>query len=140
MPFYAHIETGRALDIHEHPNQASYEKWARLVRAQNWTIAEVPAGTQHGATPNGGAWDNPLGTPPQKRQLSLEEVLDLLPAAVVKALHESTSAAVIKRFHKARARATFTWDDGVKLGNDLEAAAMFTPQQNIDFKAAWPTS
>lgn len=76
----------------------------------------------------------------QKRNCTRDEVIDLLPSGVMKACRDSTVAGVIKAFYKFLAKNGFTYAEGVVLGDGLEALSIITAQQNIDFKAAWPSA
>lgn len=144
MPFFAHTETGKALDVHEHPDIAGYQTWAACVPGSNaWTIVEVPKNTVHGATPDGqGGWTNP--TPnipvhvPTPVTRSRDEIIEALPAGVMKACRDSADAGVIKQFYKFLAKGGFTKNEGIALGSFLESKSIITAQQNTDFVAAWP--
>ena len=65
-------------------------------------------------------------------------VLNLLPASVVKAIKESTAAAVIKRYEMFKLKSAWTKTEGAALFDDIQAAGLMTAQQNTDALAAWP--
>ena len=142
MSKFAHIETGFALDPHESDSAEAYLKRFTEDATKDWLVVEVPKGTEHGAKDNGdGTFTNPTQPAlprPQKRTVTLEEVINLIPATVIKSLEDSTIAAVIKRYRLFLARPDFTYAKGVELSDYLQAATLFTDQENIDFKAAWP--
>ena len=142
MTTFAQIISGKVFDPQPNATEAEY-------RARNPVFAAAPVVAQlvddnaaHGATYNGGGnYTNPSQPAPfgtQKRVCTPEEVIDLIPAAVIKSLEDSTNATVIKRYRKFLARTNFTYAQGVELGDDLEGATLFTAQQNNDFRAAWP--
>jgi len=66
MATFAHIETGAALDPIERDTADAYRALFASSVTQSWTVSEVPAGTQHGAKPNGdGTYTNPANPQPQ---------------------------------------------------------------------------
>ncbi len=65
MPTFAHIETGAALDPIERDTADAYRALYAPAVVALWTVAEVPAGTKHGAKANGdGTYTNPAETNP----------------------------------------------------------------------------
>lgn len=104
----------------------------------DWT--SVPDGTKSGATDaGGGVFNNP---PPVlvPKPLRPDEVLDLMPAAVVKSIRDSTSASVIKRYEAFKMKPNWTKEEGDVLFGDMVTATLMTAQQKIDALAAWPTT
>ena len=77
---------------------------------------------------------------PQPKILRSDEVLGLLPAAVVKSIRDSTVAAVVKRYECFKIKPSWTKTEGTALFNDVEAAGLMTTQQNSDALAAWPSA
>ena len=78
--------------------------------------------------------------PTQKRVCSREEVIDLLPAALLKTLRDTVNATVIKRYEKFKARNTFTFAQGASLLNDLQASGLISEPDNASIQAAWPVA
>jgi hypothetical protein len=62
MPTFAHIETGRTVDVMAATDLATYQ---RILNApKSWQIVQVPAGTLNGATPVGdGTYTAPPAPP-----------------------------------------------------------------------------
>jgi hypothetical protein len=82
MSLFAHTETGKALDPQEADDADGYLKRFSGIDTDAWQVKEVPAGTQHGATPNGqGGWNNPpqpAPAPPTPGSASLDKTEFLL--------------------------------------------------------------
>jgi hypothetical protein len=63
MPIFAHIEDESCIDVIERVDEAAYKKLFAAEIVAQWTVIEVPTGTQNGARPNGdGTYTNPDGT------------------------------------------------------------------------------
>lgn len=76
---------------------------------------------------------------PQPLILGPEGVLNLLPAAVVKAISSSAaSAAVVKRYEMFKRKPMWTKVEGISLFNDIEGAGLMNNAQNAAAVAAWP--
>jgi hypothetical protein len=66
MALYAHIETGRALNVIEAASQAEYEARFTAEARAGWSVVTVPNGTQDNAVSNGnGTYANPTTASPQ---------------------------------------------------------------------------
>ena len=143
MTTFAHLAPGptEVLDPRAYPTVTAYKASFAGVAETTWashTFKEVPDGTVHGAAD--GTWVPPPPPAPQPKILRADEVLGLLPAAVVKSIRDSTSAAVIKRYECFKIKPTWTKAEGIALFNDIEGAALMTNQQNLDALALWPTA
>lgn len=141
MPTFAHTEKGYVLDPQENVSEKAYRaRYPKKIQA-SWVVEQIPDGTVRDSIPDGqGGWTAP---PPKaridvKRVCTRDEVIDLLPGGLMKTLRDSTVAAVIKRFYKFQAKTSFTYEDGVELGDALQGATLITVQENSDFKTAWP--
>lgn len=141
---YGRVLNGRLADVIDVPSAL----FADIADAQKKIgvtgFVQVALDNVNGATDNGdGTFSNPqpISPPaPVKRTCTREEIIDLLPGGVMKACRDSTNVNVIKAFYKFLAKGGFTYLEGVILGDGLEALTIITAQQNIDFKAAWPTA
>lgn len=73
MTTFAHIETGRAIDVLE---AADISQYRRILNApETWQIVDVPDGTPQGAIPNGeGAYDKPEVPEPVKMPVPISGV------------------------------------------------------------------
>ena len=80
----------------------------------------------------------PAPSGPLPKLLRSHEVLNLLPAAVVKAIKESAVAAVVKRYEMFKITPSWTKSEGTALFNDIESAGLMTNTQNTDALALWP--
>lgn len=105
----------------------------------NMTFVEVEDNISVDA---GWFWNGATFTPnsPAFKILLSHQVLNLLPATVVKAIKESTAAAVVKRYEIFKITPAWTRDEGISLFNDIQAAGLMTAQQNTDAVAAWPSA
>lgn len=83
--------------------------------------------------------DHPAPTP-TPRVLSPDEVLDLLPASVVKAIKDSTAAAVVKRYEMFKLKKVWTKAQGIALFADIEGAGLMDAAQNASATASWPNA
>lgn len=80
MALYAHVESGKAMDVQEDVSSTHYLRRFSGVNTSAWVVATVPAGTTHGAADNGnGTFTNvALPAPPMNARLQRGERLDLL--------------------------------------------------------------
>lgn len=62
MTTFAHVETGRTVDVLAVPNIATYQQILGV--HPEWLVVQVLDGTVDGATPDGqGGWTNPVPVP-----------------------------------------------------------------------------
>jgi len=159
MTLFAHIETGYALDVHDHPDEPSYAVWAKLIPgSSNWTISAVPAGTVHGAkSDRQGGWVNPE-TPaptPTPKVLSKTAFQDYavsqlggVPAGmgrfteIMDATRDSQNPAVRFAFARYEAALTFEKTNVAALTSIMASDTTqnhITTQERADILNNWPT-
>lgn len=99
----------------------------------------VPGATYNSPGSSTNPPDPPAPAPaPVPLKLRPDEILNLLPATVVKSIEESTVASIIKRKVVFKGRPPQTKDQGIALFNDIEGAGLMNNAQNAAAVAAWP--
>ncbi len=64
MTLFAHVETGKALDVQPNTSAAEYRARYTVEVTAGWDVVQVPNGTEHGAVDNhDGTFTNPSSTP-----------------------------------------------------------------------------
>lgn len=160
MPTYAHIETGRAIDVISTPDLATYR---RILNAPNtWQVVTVPDGTVNGSTQNQqGGWDAPViaAAVPEAIELSgtafhtycagiLAVVNNVTPQAgmarmgdIVLAMRTQGGLVAIayERYQAAgNPGGKFSYADIPTLMGALQAAGIVTAQEAAGIVMGWP--
>ena len=143
MTKYARVKNGYLIDVYNVPEQfADLATLNRCLPGGGFIV--VPDSAVHSAKDNGnGTYTNPSPAPapapaPVPLNLRPDEILDLLPASVVKAIRDSATASAVKRYECFKLKQAWTKAEGIALFNDIEGAGLMTAPQNAAAVAAWP--